>query len=113
MLDKWVYKRDLRIDFSRPGRPTDNITEESFNGRSRQECLNRNGFMFIKDARCKFEAWRIHYNHSHPPSAPGLMTPSEFAEKSANCQNKQSISSRLFLVMHGSCSGSGSIQWSK
>jgi len=35
MLDKWVYERGSRIDFSRPGTPTDNATVESFNGRLR------------------------------------------------------------------------------
>ncbi|WP_275235297.1 IS3 family transposase, partial [Pantoea ananatis] len=62
MLDKWVYERGGRIDFSRPGTPTDNATVESFNGRLREECLNENGFMSLEDARCKIEAWRIHYN---------------------------------------------------
>jgi putative transposase len=32
MLDRWVYERGIRIDFSRPGTPTDNATVESFNG---------------------------------------------------------------------------------
>jgi transposase InsO family protein len=31
MLDKWVYERGIRIDFSRPGTPMDNATVESFN----------------------------------------------------------------------------------
>lgn len=56
MLDKWVYEREIRIDFSRPGTPTDNATVESFNGRLRQECLNENWFMSLEDARCKIEA---------------------------------------------------------
>ncbi len=89
MLDKWVYERGSRIDFSRPGTPTDNATVESFNGRLRQECLNENWFMSLEDARCKIEAWRIHYNQRRPHSALGWMTPSEFAEKSAGCQNMQ------------------------
>ncbi|WP_372557766.1 IS3 family transposase [Yersinia sp. 1652 StPb PI] len=89
MLDKWVYERGIRIDFSRPGTPTDNATVESFNGRLRQECLNENWFMSVEDARCKIEGWRIHYNQSRPHSALGWMTPSEFAEKSAGCQNMQ------------------------
>lgn len=59
MLDKWVYERGIRIDFSRPGNPTDNATVESFNGRLREECLNENWFMSLEDARCKIEAWRI------------------------------------------------------
>ena len=60
---------------------------ESFNGRLRQECLNENWFMSLEDARRKIEAWRIHYNQSRPHSALGWMTPYEFAEKSAGCQN--------------------------
>ncbi|MGY0148193.1 integrase core domain-containing protein [Edwardsiella tarda] len=37
-------------------------TVELFNGRLQQECLNENWFMSLEDARCKIEAWRIHYN---------------------------------------------------
>ncbi|WP_371558854.1 IS3 family transposase [Pantoea sp. OXWO6B1] len=89
MLDKWGYERGIRIDFSRPGTPTDNATVESFNGRLREEGLNENGFMSLEDARSKIEAWRIHYNQRRPHSALGWMTPSEFAGKSAGCQNIQ------------------------
>ncbi|WP_317983841.1 integrase core domain-containing protein [Kluyvera sichuanensis] len=46
-------------------------------------------FMSLEDARCKIEAWRIHYNQRRPHSALGWMAPSEFAEKSAGCQNTQ------------------------
>ena len=66
MLDKWVYERQIKIDLSRPGNPTDNATVETFNGRLRQECLNENGFMSLDDARCKIEAWRVFYNQSRP-----------------------------------------------
>lgn len=109
MLDKWVYERGIRIDFSRPGTPTDNATVESFNGRLRQECLNENWFMSLEDARCKIEAWRIHCNQRRPHSALGWMTPSAFAEKSAGCQNMQPTWSRLFLITAGSYSVSGSL----
>ncbi|BEH97496.1 hypothetical protein KB20921_02230 [Edwardsiella ictaluri] len=61
----------------------------SFNGRLRQACLNENGFISLEDARCKIETCRIHDNQRHPHCAPGWMTPSEFAEKSAGCQNMQ------------------------
>jgi len=87
MLDQWVYDRGIRIDFSRPGTPTDNPTVKSFNGRLRQERLNENWFMSLEDARCKIGAWRIRHNQRRPHSALGWMTPSEFAEKSAGSQN--------------------------
>jgi putative transposase len=89
MLDKWVYERGIPTDFSRPGIPTDNTTVESFNGSLRQECMNENRFMSLADARCKIEVWRIHYNQRRSHSALGWMTPSEFVEKSAGCQNMQ------------------------
>ncbi|WP_143808515.1 integrase core domain-containing protein, partial [Pantoea rodasii] len=41
----------------------------------------------LEDARYNIDAWRIHYNQSRPHSALGLMTPTEFAKKSAGCQN--------------------------
>lgn len=53
MLDKWVYERGSRIDFSRPETPTDNATVEFFNDSLRQECLNEKWFMSVEDARCK------------------------------------------------------------
>jgi transposase InsO family protein len=39
-LDKWAYEKKVTLDFSRPGKPTDNPFIESFNGRFRDECLN-------------------------------------------------------------------------
>ncbi|HEF0010444.1 transposase [Citrobacter braakii] len=45
--------------------------------------------MSLEDAQCKIEAWRIHYNQRHHHSSLGWMTPSEFAETSAGCQNMQ------------------------
>lgn len=39
-LDLWAYQKDVVLDFSRPGKPTDNAFIESFNGKLRAECLN-------------------------------------------------------------------------
>ena len=39
-LDLWTYARGVTLDFSRPGKPTDNAFIEAFNGRFRAECLN-------------------------------------------------------------------------
>jgi putative transposase len=44
-LDLWAYQRDVTLDFSRPGKPTDNAFLESFNGKFRAECLNANWFL--------------------------------------------------------------------
>ena len=39
-LDLWTYDNGVLLDFSRPGKPTDNPFIESFNGSFRNECLN-------------------------------------------------------------------------
>ena len=52
-LDLWAYQRGVVLDFSRPGKPTDNAFIESFNGKFRAECLNAHWFMSRDDARRK------------------------------------------------------------
>nr|WP_097462131.1 IS3 family transposase [Mangrovitalea sediminis] len=83
VMDRWAYERDIKIDFSRPGKPTDNATVESFNGRLRQECLNENWFLSLADARQKIEAWRTFYNQVRPHSALDWSTPADYARKHA------------------------------
>ena len=78
-MDRWAYEHKVEIDFSRPGKPTDNAMIESFNGRPRQECLTEHWFMSLEDAKSKIEAWRMHYNESRPHSALDWRTPCEFA----------------------------------
>jgi transposase InsO family protein len=49
------YTNGVTLDFSRPGKPTDNAFIEAFNGRFRAECLNAHWFMSLEDAREKLE----------------------------------------------------------
>ena len=83
-MDKWAYERGVELDFSRPGKPTDNAMVESFNGRLRQECLNEHWFMSLQDAKNKIEAWRGFYNEERPHSALYWQTPKEFALKNGS-----------------------------
>ena len=78
-LDQWAYLNGVELDFSRPGKPTDNAFIESFNGRLRAECLDQHWFMSLADARDKLEAWRIDYNEARPHSSLGNLAPGEFA----------------------------------
>jgi putative transposase len=79
ILDQWAYANGVTLDFSRPGKPTDNAFIESFNGSVRAECLNENWFLSLDDAREKTEAWRVDYNEHRPHSALGNLAPKEFA----------------------------------
>ena len=82
-LDQWAYLHQVTLDFSRPGKPTDNALVESFNGRLRDECLNTNWFLSLDDAKRKIEAWRQHYNASRPHTSLGFVPPSVFAQRAA------------------------------
>jgi putative transposase len=52
-LDRWAYQNGVTLDFSRPGKPTDNAFIESLNGKFRAECLNANWFLSLDEARRK------------------------------------------------------------
>jgi putative transposase len=71
VLDQWAYANGVTLDFSRPGKPTDNAFIESFNGSVRAECLNENWFLSLDDATEKIEAWQFDYNKHRPPSVLG------------------------------------------
>ena len=66
------------MDFSRPGKPTDNALIESFNGSFRDECLNVHWFLSLEDAQEKIECWRQEYNWQRPHSSLNNQTPEEF-----------------------------------
>lgn len=78
-LDRWAYESGVTLDFSRPGKPTDNAYVESFNGRFRAECLDTHWFLSLSDAREKISAWRQEYNQRRPHTSLGFKTPVEFA----------------------------------
>ncbi|MBF0166977.1 MAG: IS3 family transposase [Alphaproteobacteria bacterium] len=74
-LDLWAYMKGITLDFSRPGKPTDNAFIESLNGKFRAECLNVSWFMSLDEAREKCEDWRRDYNMVRPHSAIGNQVP--------------------------------------
>ena len=74
-MDLWAYQRGVTLDFSRPGKPTDNAFIEAFNGRLRAECLNAHWFLSLVDAAEKLETWRRDYNEQRPHGAIGNNVP--------------------------------------
>jgi putative transposase len=79
LLDLWAYYNKAKIDFSRPGKPTDNCFIETFNGSLRNECLNVHWFASMAEARAVVEAWRVDYNETRPHTSLKDQTPSDFA----------------------------------
>ena len=92
MFDLWAYHHGVRIDFSRPGKPTDNCFIESFNGSLRDECLNVHWFESMEEASARIEAWRIDYNESRPHQALQEETPAQFAMRAKELERSMSFS---------------------
>jgi putative transposase len=92
-LDLWAYDNNVTLDYSRPGKPTDNPFIESFNGSFRDECLNVNWFLSLEDAQEKIELWRQEYNHFRPHNSLNDLTPNEVHEEYQKC--------RVSLLMTG------------
>jgi putative transposase len=80
-FDRWAYWNKVELDFSRPGRPSDNALVESFNSRFRQECLNLHWFLSMEDAREKIQAWQMEYNTDRPHSALGYRPPVQIKQE--------------------------------
>lgn len=83
-LDQWAFWNKIDLDFSRPGKPTDNAFIESFNGGVRRELLNPSYFETIDQARKAARIWRNEYNEFRPHSMLANKTPKEFAEAARN-----------------------------
>ena len=92
-FDKWAYENKVTLDYSRPGKPTDNAYIESFNGKFRDECLNVNWFLSLEDAQEKIDIWRNDYNSFRTHSSIDDLTPDEF-EETMNKQAHFSILAR-------------------
>ncbi len=77
-LDAWAYWNKVELDFSRPGKPTDNAFIESFNGHFRQECLAQHWFTSLADAQATLDLWREDYNNTRPHSSLADQPPAHF-----------------------------------
>ena len=78
-VDQWAFWNQIQIDFSRPGKPTDNALCESFNGTVRKEFLNASWFENLESVRRAAREWRKYYNAERLHRSLGHKTPEEFA----------------------------------
>ncbi len=84
LVDLWAYANKVTMQFSRPGKPTDNAFIEAFNGSLRDECLNVHWFADLTDAKQKLQAWRREYNESRPHRALNELSPLEYKARWAD-----------------------------
>ena len=72
---RWLGRLGVKALFIEPGSPWENGYIESFNGKMRDELLNREVFMTLTEAKVLIEAWRKEYNETRPHSALGYRPP--------------------------------------
>jgi putative transposase len=80
----WLAERKVKTIYIKPGSPWENGHIESFHDKLRDECLNRELFGSLLEARIILEGWRNEYNHQRPHSSLGYMTPAEYARSASD-----------------------------
>ncbi|GAC1434001.1 MAG: hypothetical protein NVSMB6_31420 [Burkholderiaceae bacterium] len=80
-LLKWVVDQRIESVLIDPGKPWQNGTTESFNGKFRDECLAMEWFRNRIEAKVVIEDWRQHYNTVRPHSSLQYETPEAFGRK--------------------------------
>jgi transposase InsO family protein len=82
---QWASKAAIGIQYIEPGSPWENGHVESFHGKFRDGCLNREVFGNLLEAKVLIEDWRRQYNEKRPHSSLGYQTPREFRRQ---CNSK-------------------------
>ena len=77
-LDHWAYWNQVKLDFSRPGKPTDNPFIEAFSGSLRRECPSQHWFVDLDDAQRTLQTWKKEYNNVRPHGSSQDRTPAHF-----------------------------------
>lgn len=75
LVREWLHTLNVKTLFIEPGSPWENGYNESFNGKLRDELLNREIFFALKEAEVLIEQWRVHYNTVRPHSSLGYRAP--------------------------------------
>lgn len=81
-MQDWLEQKHIQTLYIKPGSPWENVYIESFHDKLRDECLNREVFGTLAEARVIIEQWRREYNENRPQSSLGYRTPAE----AARCQ---------------------------
>ena len=90
---RWLKDAGIDTVLNDPGKPWQNGTNESFNGKFRDECLGMEWFRNRMEAKGVIEGWRIHYNEDRPHSTIDYLTPKAFkkleAEKARKAKDEE------------------------
>ncbi len=94
---EWLSDAGIETAFIDPGKPWQNGTAESLNGKFRDECLSMEWFRNRTEAKVVIETWRRHYNEDRPHSSLGYRTPSTFKQEHRQKQQEKPSTHRAVL----------------
>ncbi len=77
-IQEWLARACVRTLYIQKASPWENGYVESFNGRLRDELLDRELFLSLPEARVVLDQWRMDYNHRRPHGGLKWMTPAAF-----------------------------------
>jgi transposase InsO family protein len=105
-IRNWLGESSVETLYIEPGCPWQNGYIESFNGKLRDEVLDRELFHSVKEAKVLVENWRLEYNNHRPHSSLEDKTPAQFAAEciaSASATPQQYIEQNIvnFLITCG------------
>jgi transposase InsO family protein len=84
-IQDWLKENQIKAIYIKLGSPWENGHIESFHDKLRDECLNREIFGSLLEAKIVIESWRVEYNTERPHSSLGNITPEEFASRGPEC----------------------------
>ena len=77
-VQQWLKENGIKTIYIDPGSPWQNGYIESFHSRFRDECLDREFLLNLREARVVIEDWRQHYNQIRPHGGLGYKSPENF-----------------------------------
>lgn len=84
---RWLAEAQIDTACIEPGKPWQNGSNESFNGKFRDECLAMHWFINRLDAKVLIEEFRRQYNEVRPHSSLGQLTPVQFKQQLISTHN--------------------------
>ena len=88
---EWLETAGIETALINPGKPWQNGTTESFNGKFRDECLSMEWFRNRVEAKAVIGQWRQHYNYIRPHSSLGNQTPMAFKKQCLSTTKSEAV----------------------
>jgi putative transposase len=96
------HQRGIRLGFIAPGKPWQNGFAESFHARLRDEFLDGEVFLTVREAQVRLDMWRHYWNQERLHSSLGYVPPDEFAARWVESGERKTENALRSLALIGS-----------